>query len=79
LKTLEQVRMYSVPVSDPGVRELITWYLRALQRAVDIIWENTEWRYVFPKVEKKSGKLKVTTPYKVKVPELPKTSRSRRS
>jgi len=73
LKTLEQVRMYSVPVSDPGVGELITWYLRALQRAVDIIWENTEWRYVFPKVEKKGGKLKVTTPYKVKVPELPKS------
>jgi len=74
LKTLEQVRMYSVPVSDPRVRELITWYLKALQRAVDIIWENTEWRYVFPKVEKKSGKLRVTAPYKVKVPELPRSS-----
>ena len=74
LKTLEQVRMYSVPVSDSRVRELITWYLQALQRAVDIIWENIEWRYAFPKVERRSGKLKVTTQYKVKVPELPRSS-----
>jgi len=51
LKTLEQVRMYSIPVSDPRVNELITWYLGALQRAVDVIWENIEWRYRFPKVE----------------------------
>ncbi len=73
LKTLEQVKTYSVPIRDPRVGELITWYLQALQRAVDIIWGNMEWRYVFPRVEKKSGKLKVVAPYKVKVPELPKS------
>jgi len=72
LKTLEQVSMCSVPVSDSRVRELISWYLRALQRVVDIDWEGMEWRYAFPKVERRGGKLKVTTPYKVKVPELPK-------
>jgi len=74
LKTLEQVRMYSVLVSDPRVRELISWYLRALQRAVDIIWESIEWRYVFPRVERRGGKLRVAVPYKVKVPELPRSS-----
>jgi len=74
LKTLEQVRMYSVPVSDPRVGELITWYLKALQRAVDIVWESMEWRYVLPKVERRGGKLRVATPYKVKVPELPRSS-----
>ena len=74
LRTLEQVRMYSVSVSDPRVGELITWYLKALQRAVDIVWKSMEWRYVFPKVERRGGKLKVATPYKVKVPELPRSS-----
>jgi len=64
--------MYSVSVSDPRVGELISWYLRALQRAVDIVWESMEWRYVFPRVERRGGKLRVTAPYKVKVPELPK-------
>jgi len=74
LRTLEQVRMYSVPVSDPRIRELISWYLRALQRAVDIVWEGIEWRYVFPRVERRGGKLRVAVPYKVKVPELPRSS-----
>jgi len=74
LKTLEQVRTCSVPIRDPRVGELITWYLQALQRAVDVIWENIEWRYVFPKVERKSGRLEVTTSYRVKVPEIPKSS-----
>jgi len=75
LKTLEQVRMYSIQVSDSRVRELISWYLQALQRTIDIIWENIEWRYVFPRAERRSEKLKVTTPYyKVKVPELPRSS-----
>jgi len=72
LKILEQVRMYPIQVSDSRVRELISWYLRALQRAIDIIWENIEWRYVFPKVERRGGKLKTTVLYKVKVPVLPK-------
>ena len=74
LKTLEQVRMHSVPVSDSRVRELISWYLKALQRAIDIIWENTEWKYEFPRIERRGGKLKVAIPYKVRVPELPRSS-----
>jgi len=72
LKTLEQVRMYSIPVSDHRVSELITWYLRTLQRAIDIIWENIEWRYRFPRIERRKRKRVVIIPYKLKVPELPK-------
>jgi len=71
LKTLEQVRMYSIPVSDPRVNELITWYLGALQRAIDIIWDNIEWKYRFPKIERR--KQVVIIPSKFKVPELPKS------
>ena len=73
LKTLEQVRMYPILISDSRVRELISWYLKTLQRTIDIIWDNIEWRYVFPKIERRGGKLKVVVPYKVKVPELPKS------
>jgi putative transposase len=73
LKTLEQVRMYSIPVSDPRVNELITWYLRTLQRAIDIIWDSIEWRYRFPRIERRKRKQIVITPYKLKVPELPKS------
>ncbi|MEM4655365.1 MAG: hypothetical protein QXD80_00165 [Acidilobaceae archaeon] len=36
-KTCEVVRMYSVPVRDERVRELITWYTRMLQKALDTI------------------------------------------
>ena len=71
-KILEQVRMYSIPVSDHRVSELITWYLRTLQRAVDIIWDNIEWRYRFPRIERRKRKQIVIIPYKLKVPELPK-------
>jgi len=65
LRTLEQVRMYSVPISDPRVSELITWYQRTLQRAIDVIWDNIEWKYRFPKVEKGG---QVIVPSKFKVP-----------
>jgi len=71
LKTLKQIRMYSIPVSDPRVNELITWYLGALQRAIDIIWDNIEWKYRFPKIERR--KQVVIIPSKFKVPELPKS------
>jgi putative transposase len=64
--------MYSVPVSDPRVSELITWYLRTLQRAIDIIWDNIEWKYRLPKIERRKRKQIVIIPYKFKVPELPK-------
>jgi len=73
LKTLKLVRMYSIPVSDPRVSELITWYLETLQKAVDVIWYNIEWKYRFPRVEEKKGKLRVRVPDKLKVPKLPKS------
>jgi len=72
LKTLKQVRMYSIPVSDPRVGELITWYLGTLQRAIDIIWENIEWKYRLPKIERRKRRQVVIISYKLKVPELPK-------
>jgi predicted site-specific integrase-resolvase len=73
LKTLKQVRMYSIPVSDSRVSELITWYLRTLQRAIDIIWESIDWRYRLSKIERRKRKQIVIIPYKLKVPELPKS------
>jgi putative transposase len=65
--------MCSVPVSDSRVSELITWYIRTLQKAVDIIWENIEWKYRLPKIERRKRKQVVIIPYKLKVPELPKS------
>jgi hypothetical protein len=45
LKILELVRAYSVPIRGDRVRELITWYVKALRKAIDIIWDSIEWRY----------------------------------
>jgi putative transposase len=58
LNALEQVRMYSIPISDSRVGEPITWYLKALQGAVDVVWENIEWNYVFSKIERRLDKIK---------------------
>ena len=44
LKILELVRPYSVPIRGDRVSKLITWYIRALQKAIDMIWNNIEWR-----------------------------------
>ena len=41
---LEPVRAYSVPIRDDKVRRLITWYVKALHKAIDMIWDNIEWR-----------------------------------
>ena len=79
LKTLKQVRTYSIQISDPRIRELITWYLETLQKAVDVIWYNIEWKYRFPKVEEKKGKLRVKVFDKLKVPELPKSKSFKKS
>jgi putative transposase len=73
LKTLEQVRMYSIPISDPRIRELITWYLRTLQKAIDIIWDSIDWKYRFPRIERRKRRQVVIIPSKFKVPELPKS------
>jgi len=68
----EEVRMYSVPLEDGRVRELITWYVRALQRAVGTIWDSIEWRYDFKSYRRgRRGK--------VRVPILPKDSEFKRS
>ncbi|MEM4013478.1 transposase, partial [Desulfurococcus sp.] len=71
LKTVELVRMYSVPINDARVRELITWYVNTLQRAVDIIWGNIEWRYEFPRITR-NGKVKLGK--KIRIPVLPKSN-----
>jgi putative transposase len=65
--------MYSIPVSDHRISELITWYLRVLQRAIDIIWEGIEWRYRFPRIERRKKRQVITALSKFKVPELPKS------
>lgn len=70
-KTREVVRTYSIPVEDERVRELVTWYTKTLQRAVDIMWENMRWEYRFPKLEKGRAVLG----YKIKVPVIPKDKR----
>ncbi|MDK6028612.1 transposase [Ignisphaera sp. 4213-co] len=72
MKTLELVKVYSIPVKDERVRELITWYLRTLQKAIDVIWDNIKWEYRFPKLVRKSGKLVVITGLKIRVPAIPK-------
>ena len=67
----ERVRMYSVPFEDSRVRELISWYIRTLQKAVDIIWDNITWRYDL----KNYGRRRYA---KVKVPVIPKDSKFKR-
>ena len=78
MKTLELVRAYPIPLRDSRVSELITWYVGALQKAVDIIWSSVEWRYEFPRLSEKDGKLAAVTRSKVKVPVIPKDSGFRR-
>ena len=68
LKILELVRSYSVPIRDDKVSKLITWYIRALQNAIDMIWDNIEWRYCFPKIARKGKKLVVIRGLKMHVP-----------
>ncbi|MDT7895253.1 MAG: hypothetical protein RQ855_03535 [Desulfurococcales archaeon] len=72
LKILELVRSYSVPIRDDKVSKLITWYIRALQKAIDMIWDNIEWRYCFPKIVRRGGKLVVIRGLKVRIPIIPK-------
>ena len=72
MKTLKLIRAYSIPLRDPRVRELITWYVGALQKAIDIIWSGIEWRYEFPRLHEKNGKLAVITGFRVKIPVIPK-------
>jgi putative transposase len=61
-----------VPIRDDRVRGLITWYVKALQNAIDIIWDNIEWRYSFPKIVRRGGKLITNMGLKMHVPVIPK-------
>jgi putative transposase len=72
LKILELVRSYSVPIRDDRVSKLITWYVNALQRAIDMIWDNIEWRYSFPKIVRKGKKPVMIRGLKMHVPIIPK-------
>ncbi|MEM3923143.1 MAG: hypothetical protein QXZ48_02470, partial [Zestosphaera sp.] len=67
--------MYSVPIRDERVEELVTWYTRVLQKTVDIIWENIAWEYRFPELSRRGGKISVKLGYKTKVPRAPADSR----
>ncbi|MEM2005296.1 MAG: zinc ribbon domain-containing protein [Zestosphaera sp.] len=71
LKTREVVRMYSIPIRDERVEELVTWYTKMLQKAVDIVWENIAWGYRFPQLSRRRGKISVKVGCKVKVPRIP--------
>ena len=71
LKEVERVRMYSIPLEDNRVRELISWYTRTLQKAIDIIWDNITWKYDFKNYRRRRYA-------KVKVPVIPKSAKFRR-
>jgi hypothetical protein len=72
LKALELVSAYSVPIRDDRISKLITWYVKALQKAIDMIWDNIEWEYSFPKIVRKGKKLTVKKGLKIRIPVIPK-------
>jgi hypothetical protein len=72
LKILELVRSYYVPIRDNRVSKLITWYVKALQKAIDMIWDTIKWRYCFPEPVRKGKKLVVIRGLKVRIPIIPK-------
>ena len=67
LRILELVRSCSAPIRDDRVRGLITWYVKALQKAIDMIWDSIKWRYCFPKIVRKGKKLVVIRGSKVMI------------
>jgi len=68
LKILELVRSYSVPIRDDRISKLITWYVKALQKAIDMICDNIEWRYCFPELVRRGGKLTTVIGWKIRIP-----------
>jgi putative transposase len=70
---LELVRSYSVPIRGDRVWGLITWYVKALQNATDMIWDNIRWKYSFPELVRKGKgkKLVVIRGLKVRIPIIP--------
>ncbi|RLF21610.1 MAG: transposase, partial [Thermoprotei archaeon] len=71
LKRAERVRMYSISLEDARVRELISWYIRTLQKAIDTIWDNITWKYDIKNYKRRRHA-------KVKVPVIPKSSKFKR-
>ena len=71
-RILELVRAYSVPIRDDRVWGLITWYVKTLQNAIDIIWDNIEWRYSFLELVRRGGKLTTVIGWKIRIPIIPK-------
>jgi hypothetical protein len=67
---LELVRTYSVPIRDDRVSKLITWYVKALQKAIDMIWDSIKWRYCFQELVRKGKKLAVIRGLKMRIPIL---------
>ncbi|MDT7896243.1 MAG: hypothetical protein RQ855_08590 [Desulfurococcales archaeon] len=57
-----------MPIRDDRVSKLITWYVKALQNAIDIIWDTIKWRYCFQELVRKGKKLVVIRGSKVMIP-----------
>jgi hypothetical protein len=72
LKILELVRSYSVPIRDDRVSKLITWCIRALRKAIDIIWDSIKRRYCFQELVRKGKKLVVIRGLKMRIPVIPR-------
>jgi putative transposase len=72
LKILELVRAYSVPIRGDRVWGLITRYVKALQNAIDMIWDNIRWRYCFQELIRRDGKLITNMGWKVRIPIIPR-------
>ncbi|MGC8949377.1 MAG: hypothetical protein ACP5OK_08595 [Thermoprotei archaeon] len=66
------MRAYPVPARDERVSELITWYVNALKKAIDLIWNNIEWRYNFPKPVRRGRKLITIMGLKTRTPAIPR-------
>jgi putative transposase len=72
LLTLELKRAYYVPVRDPRVSDLITWYFVTLQKAIDIIWGNIRWELRKPKLVRRNGTLQTIMGFKLHNPIIPR-------
>jgi len=72
LVILKLIRAYYVPVRDPRVSDLITWYVETLQKAIDIIWDNIRWELRKPKLIRRNGVLQTLMGLKLHNPIIPK-------
>jgi hypothetical protein len=72
LKALGLVRVYSIQLRDDKVSKLITWYVGALQKAMDLIWGSIGWRHCFPKLVRKGRGLTVIMGLKIHISMIPK-------